>query len=80
MENETITEIADAHGVSAAQVSLAWLREKGVTAIPKATGEAHLTDNLESVTLELDAEEIERIDAIDETDRRVHPDFAPDAW
>ncbi|WP_418771149.1 aldo/keto reductase [Halorientalis halophila] len=80
MENETIADIADAHGVSAAQVSLAWLREKGVTAIPKATGEAHLRDNLESVTLELDAEEIERIDAIDVTDRRVHPDFAPDAW
>nr|WP_211611391.1 aldo/keto reductase [Halorientalis persicus] len=79
-ENDTIVDIAEAHDASPAQVSLAWLREKGVTAIPKATSEAHIQDNWESVGLELDAEEIDRIDAIEARDRRVHPDFAPDAW
>jgi 2,5-diketo-D-gluconate reductase B len=79
-ENDTIADIAEAHDASPAQVSLAWLREKGVTAIPKATGEDHIRDNWGSVALELDAEEIDRIDAIEERDRRVHPDFAPDAW
>jgi len=79
-ENETISDIADEHDVSAAQVSLAWLREKGVTAIPKATGEAHIADNFESLSLELDDEDVAAIDAIDEVDRRVHPDFAPNAW
>ncbi len=75
-----LSAIADDHGVSEAQVSLAWLREKGVTAIPKATGEAHIRDNWESLGLSLSEAEVERIDAIDRTDRRVHPDFAPDAW
>ncbi|MFB6082863.1 MAG: aldo/keto reductase [Halorientalis sp.] len=79
-ENDTITEIAEAHDASPAQVSLAWLREKGVTAIPKATSEAHIRDNWGSLDLDLSEDEIERIDAIDERDRRVHPDFAPDAW
>ncbi|RXK46207.1 aldo/keto reductase [Halorientalis pallida] len=79
-ENDTIVDIAEAHDASPAQVSLAWLNEKGVTAIPKATSEAHIRDNWESVGLELDAEEIDRLDAIEERDRRVHPDFAPDAW
>ena len=72
-----LEEIADEHGVSAAQVSLAWLREKGVTAIPKATSEDHIDDNWDSLRLELEPEDIERIDAIDRTDRQVDPDFAP---
>jgi 2,5-diketo-D-gluconate reductase B len=75
-----LTDIADAHDASAAQVSLAWLREKGVTAIPKATGEDHLADNWRSLDLDLTDAEISTIDGLDRTDRRVHPDFGPDAW
>ncbi|MES3160460.1 MAG: aldo/keto reductase [Halorubrum sp.] len=73
-----VVDIAEKHGVSAAQVSLAWLREKGVTAIPKATGEDHIRDNFASLGLALDDEDIERIDAIGRTDRRLNPDFGPD--
>jgi 2,5-diketo-D-gluconate reductase B len=72
-----LTEIADKHDVSEAQVSLAWLREKDIVAIPKATSEAHIRDNWESLALELDDEDIETIDAIDRTNRCVDPDFAP---
>ncbi|MFB6090116.1 MAG: aldo/keto reductase [Halobellus sp.] len=72
-----IAEVAEKHDVSEAQVSLAWLREKGVTAIPKATGEAHVRDNLASLSLDLDDEDVAAIDAIDRTDRQVDPGFAP---
>jgi len=72
-----ISEIAEKHGVSEAQVSLAWLREKGVTAIPKATSEAHIADNWASRELELEDSDIEKIDAINRSDRQVDPDFAP---
>ena len=77
-DSPEVTDIAEKHGVSAAQVSLAWLREKGVTAIPKATSEAHIADNWASLGLELDDEDVEKVDAIDRTDRRVDPDFGPD--
>jgi diketogulonate reductase-like aldo/keto reductase len=77
---QVISDIAESHGVSEAQVSLAWLREKGVTTIPKATSTAHIEDNFESLSLDLHVDEIAAIDDIDTTDRRVHPDFAPDAW
>ncbi len=72
-----LTEIAEKHGVTEAQVSLAWLREKGVTAIPKATSESHIRDNLASLDLALDAEDVAAIDAIDRTERQVDPSFAP---
>ncbi|WP_049938078.1 aldo/keto reductase [Haloplanus natans] len=72
-----INAVADKHGVSEAQVSLAWLREKGVTAIPKATSETHIRDNWASRTLELDDEDVSTIDSIGRTERQIDPDFAP---
>ncbi|WP_411965783.1 aldo/keto reductase [Haloferax sp. YSMS24] len=74
---DVLSDVAEKHGVSEAQVSLAWLRENGITAIPKATSEAHIRDNWKSLSLELDAEDVAAIDAIEQEDRRVDPDFAP---
>ena len=80
LSDPTLGEIAEKHGASEPQVALAWLREHGVTAIPKATSEAHIRDNWESLTLSLDGEDVERIDTIDRQTRTVHPEFAPEAW
>ena len=76
-ENETLSSVAAARDVSAAQVSLAWLREKGVTAIPKATSTDHIEDNWASLDLELTDEEVAAIDDIDVRRREVDPDFGP---
>jgi diketogulonate reductase-like aldo/keto reductase len=78
LDDPTVGGIAEKHDVSAAQVSLAWLREKGVTAIPKATGEEHIADNWASLGLDLDDEDVEEIDTIGRTDRQLNPDFGPD--
>lgn len=74
---DVLTTIADRYGASAAQVSLAWLRQMGVTAIPKATGEDHLRENWESLTLTLDEEDMAAIDGIDDRERIVSPAFGP---
>ncbi len=80
MENPVLAGIAEKHDASAAQVALAWLRESGVTAIPKATREAHIRDNWASLRLSLDDDDLARIDAIEKRSRKVHPRFAPDTW
>ena len=72
-----IESIADDHGVSLAQISLAWLRHHGITAIPKATSGEHIRDNWASLSVSLSDAEVETIDGIDTTDRRVDPDFGP---
>jgi len=77
LEDETIGAIADEHDASPAQVSLAWLRQRGVVTIPKATSTEHIHDNWRSLDLELSTEEVERIDAIDRRERQVDPGFAP---
>lgn len=63
-ENSGLARIAHRHGVSAAQVALAWtLRRPGVIAIPKATQLAHVRDNRAAVDLQLTAEDIADLDA-----------------
>ena len=77
---EVLSEIAHAHGVSEAQVSLAWLRANDLTAIPKATSAEHIRDNWASLDLELTDDELARIDTLDEERRQVNFKFAPEEW
>ncbi len=75
-----LTNIADAHGVSEAQVSLAWLDAHDVCSIPKATGRDHIVDNFAATSLSLTQEQVATIDAIDHEKRLVDPSFAPSSW
>jgi aryl-alcohol dehydrogenase-like predicted oxidoreductase len=63
---EVLVAVAAAHGVSAAQVALAWLiGRKGVTSVViGARTEAQLQDNLKAADLVLSADERSRLDAI----------------
>jgi diketogulonate reductase-like aldo/keto reductase len=59
-----LRRIAGARGLSATQVALAAvLAEPGVVAIPKATGEAHLRENLAAADVALSPGELQAIDA-----------------
>ncbi len=63
---ETLVDIASGHGVSAAQVALAYLIGKpGVTSvIVGARNEEQLSDNLAAARLSLTTDEVERLDAV----------------
>jgi 2,5-diketo-D-gluconate reductase B len=73
---DAISAIAEKHGVSEAVVSLAWLHSKdGVAAIPRTSSVDHLQDNFRALSVDLDAEDIARIDAIDWTHRCEDPSW-----
>lgn len=72
-----LTDIAEKHDASEVQVGLAWLRQRGVAAIPKATGEAHIRANWESQRLTLDDADLATIDDLDYDERLIDPGFAP---
>jgi aryl-alcohol dehydrogenase-like predicted oxidoreductase len=63
---DVLVEVGEAHGVSAAQVTLAWLLARpGVTSlVVGARTDDQLRDNLASASLELSPEEIARIDGV----------------
>ncbi|AGB14834.1 aldo/keto reductase, diketogulonate reductase [Halovivax ruber XH-70] len=75
-EDETLTEIADAHDATAHQIALAWHHQRdGVVAIPKGSGD-HVEANLGASEIDLSDEEVARIDDIDHEERLVDPDAA----
>lgn len=63
LENSTVREIAAAHGVSAAQILLAWvISHQGVIAIPKASSVAHVQENAAALNITLSRDELARLD------------------
>lgn len=65
LEHPLITDIADRHDASPAQVALAAvLRQDGVIAIPKASTVEHVEANAEALEIRFDAEDLERLDRV----------------
>ncbi|MDN3557702.1 2,5-didehydrogluconate reductase DkgB [Halomonas maura] len=77
MEDATLQEIAEKHGVTPAQVALAWVASRDIVVIPSSTRPHHQRANLEAMTLALSDAERRRIDALDRDERIADPDFAP---
>jgi diketogulonate reductase-like aldo/keto reductase len=61
VDDDLLSEIGKKYGRSASQVSLRWLREKGLIVIPKASSKDHLIENLDIFDWELSKEDSERI-------------------
>jgi len=64
LRNPALRQVAEAHGVTPAQVALAWLlRQPGVIAIPKAVDPVHLRLNAAAGSLQLSDADLALIDA-----------------
>ena len=70
-QNDSLNRIAAKYGISAAQVSIAWLLAKGIIAIPKASSVDHLKSNLDAVHLDIEPKEHTAIDGIEESYRII---------
>jgi len=63
LDNPGLRAAADAHGVTPAQIALAWvLHQDGVIAIPKAVDPVHLRANRAAADLRLSAEDLAALD------------------
>ncbi|WP_435949631.1 aldo/keto reductase [Psychrobacter sp. DM8] len=79
-DNDIIKDIADKHGVTPAQISLAWiLSDKDRIAIPKTSNPDHLQGNLDAINVNLSTDDIEQISNLATSDGRKikHPDYSP---
>jgi len=78
LEHPALEAVADKHGISPPLVSLLWCLEKEtVVPVPKATGD-HVRENWAARGVDLDAEDLRRLDAIEERRRLIDPENA--AW
>ncbi|TXR40343.1 2,5-didehydrogluconate reductase DkgB [Ectopseudomonas mendocina] len=72
-----IQRIAASHGVSPAQVALAWSLQQGYAVIPSSTKRENLAANLAAAELRLSTEDMTAIEALDRGERVANPGFAP---
>lgn len=70
LDAEPVVKAASAHDATPGQVVLAWHRARGAVAIPKATSRARQFENLESLQLDLTADEVSAITALGRPDGR----------
>jgi diketogulonate reductase-like aldo/keto reductase len=72
LEDPVITDIAQAHGKTAAQVMLRWGLQHGRSVIPKSTKPSRISENINVFNFELSTDELAATDGLD-TDRRGGP-------
>lgn len=73
LNHETVNEIAESLGKSAAQVILRWDLQHGVVTIPKSMTESRIKENIDIYDFELTEEQVKALDALDEH-KRIGPD------
>ncbi|MFP4053027.1 MAG: aldo/keto reductase [Phycisphaerae bacterium] len=74
-EDETLSDIAGKHDATPVQVTLAWMLQRGMVTIPRSKSPEHIEQNFQALRIELDEDDLQRIDALDRDDRRVTPGF-----
>ena len=67
--NETIKAIAEAHGVSSAQVILRWDLQRGIVVIPGSSNPDHIRENLDLFGFELTDDEMRQIAQLDRNEK-----------
>lgn len=76
-EEPVIVSIADRYGVTPAQVTLRWLLQKGIVAIPKSVRPERIRANADVFSFELAPEDVRRMDDMDAGERLGRH---PDSW
>ena len=64
-----VSDIANSHDVSAAQVLLRWGIEKGVVVLPRSSNEIRIKENFDVFDFSLSKEDMEDLDSLNESFR-----------
>ncbi|MBQ9068615.1 MAG: aldo/keto reductase, partial [Eggerthellaceae bacterium] len=67
--DEAIVSIAEAHGVSPAQVILRWDLQRGIVVIPGSSNPDHIRENLELFGFSLTEDEMAKINALNRDEK-----------
>ncbi len=73
LRSAALRRVADRHGVTPAQVAIAWSLQPGVVSIPKAADPAHVRQNAAAAVLRLTAADRAELDAAHPPPRRKQP-------
>lgn len=69
VDDATISDIAKTHGKTNGQVTLRWLIQNRIIAIPRTSKESRARENFDIFDFELSSEEVQRLNALDRAER-----------
>ncbi|MEX1191040.1 MAG: aldo/keto reductase [Brumimicrobium sp.] len=75
LENEVINKIAKKHNASSAQILISWQLHRGVAVIPKSTNSGRIKENINAASINLDLEDVNKINDIDYEFRFIDGSF-----
>jgi len=73
-----IEKLSEKYNRSSSQVVLNWIISKGIVAIPRASKEEHIKDNLKTPEWGLEPADVMLIDQLNSNNRIISPGFAPE--
>lgn len=77
MQDPVLNRIADRHGVTPAEITLAWIKARGLVTIPSSTKARNIKSNLEAFDITLSDAEMRDIETLDRGERIANPQMAP---
>ena len=80
LKDPVIMAIAERHGATPAQVTLAWAMQLGYSVIPSSTKRSNLESNLKACTLKLTDSDMAQIAALDRGQRLTNPQSVAPVW
>ena len=80
LADPVLSDIAERHQASVAQVALAWAMQRGYAVIPSSTRRENLAGNLRAQDLRLSEDDMARIAALDRGERLVDPEGLAPKW
>lgn len=81
LDDPTLQAIGAAHDSTAAQIAIAWLVQQGIAAIPMSRNRERVEANLQSQTIRLSDDDMQKIDGIGRVDgKMVNPPGLTPIW
>lgn len=80
LKEPVLAQIANKHQATVAQVALAWALQLGYAVIPSSTKRENLASNLLARDLQLDADDMTKIAALERNGREVNPAGLAPVW
>ncbi|MFG6666175.1 2,5-didehydrogluconate reductase DkgB [Halomonas sp. HNIBRBA4712] len=77
MEDPVLKQIAGVHGVTPAEITMAWLKARDIVTIPSSTKQRNIESNFKAFDIELTEAEMADIATLDRGERIANPDMAP---
>lgn len=75
LDNEVVKQIAEKHGATPGQVLIKWHVQRETSVIPKSVHKDRIIENLKSIEVNLDQDDMQKIAGLDRHFRYLTGDF-----